>query len=265
MKTLVVISLLLTAVAGLPHRLLIPVRDTHGSRIISGEQAVLGQFPWQVLNIFRVAQGSKFCGGSLISSRWVLTAGHCSIGIDAHKIYLGTIMFYDDPEAVVRNTGAGIVHEDYRPPISWNDVALIDLVTEVEFTDFIRPIKLESRNIIGGETVTASGWGITYDGGWQSYFLNFVDLTTISNSECKRGFHEFLIVKGTLCTVGHPEHSPCSGDSGGPLVVYDDNGEATHVGIASFVHADGCEIGKPAAFARTSYFIPWITEHTGPL
>ncbi|KAF5293473.1 hypothetical protein FQA39_LY02958 [Lamprigera yunnana] len=237
MKTLVVISLLLTAVAGLPHRLLVPVRYTHGSRIISGEPAVLGQFPWQVLNTYRVPQGTKLCGGSLISSRWVLTAGHCSIGVDAHKISLGTIMFYDDPEAVVRNTGAGIVHENYRPPFPWNDVALIDLVTEVEFT--------------GGIPSSSS--------------LNFVDLTTISNSECRRGLPGIFIVKGTLCTVGHPEHSTCQGDSGGPLVVYDDNGEATHVGTTSFGSSEGCELGKPAAFARTSYFIPWITEHTGPL
>ncbi|KAF5293458.1 hypothetical protein FQA39_LY02943 [Lamprigera yunnana] len=101
--------------------------------------------------------------------------------------------------------------------------------------------------------------------GSPTFYLNFVNLTTISNSECAREFSILVIVKETLCARGHPEHNICNGDSGGPLVVYDGNGEATHVGISSFVHKDGCSSGKPGAFARTSHFIPWITKHTGPL
>jgi len=43
-------------------------------RITGGFTAERGQFPWQVgliINFF------GFCGGSLISDRWVLTAAHC--------------------------------------------------------------------------------------------------------------------------------------------------------------------------------------------
>jgi secreted trypsin-like serine protease len=43
-------------------------------QIIGGEAAALGQFPWQV----RLEEyGDYVCGGSLIDSRWVLTAAHC--------------------------------------------------------------------------------------------------------------------------------------------------------------------------------------------
>ena len=45
------------------------------NRITGGSLASRGQFPWQVGLIIN---GGSFCGGSLISSRWVLTAAHCA-------------------------------------------------------------------------------------------------------------------------------------------------------------------------------------------
>jgi trypsin len=45
-----------------------------GSRIIGGENAVEGQFKYQVALL---VDGAGFCGGSLISENVVLTAGHC--------------------------------------------------------------------------------------------------------------------------------------------------------------------------------------------
>jgi secreted trypsin-like serine protease len=45
-------------------------------RVIGGITAYRGQFPWQVA--LRVENYSYFCGGSLISSKWVLTAAHCA-------------------------------------------------------------------------------------------------------------------------------------------------------------------------------------------
>jgi secreted trypsin-like serine protease len=44
-------------------------------RITNGLTASRGQFPWQVALIIN---GASFCGGSIISSQWVLTAGHCA-------------------------------------------------------------------------------------------------------------------------------------------------------------------------------------------
>jgi secreted trypsin-like serine protease len=43
-------------------------------QIIGGEEASLGQFPWQV---FITTDGVSICGGSLIRVQWVLTAAHC--------------------------------------------------------------------------------------------------------------------------------------------------------------------------------------------
>lgn len=47
-------------------------------RIVGGQAVANGVVPWQVS--LRNAANSHFCGGSIISNRWALSAAHCTIG-----------------------------------------------------------------------------------------------------------------------------------------------------------------------------------------
>jgi len=52
----------------------VPLKEP-ANRITNGLTATRAQFPWQIA---LTIDGAGFCGGSLISPLWVLTAAHCA-------------------------------------------------------------------------------------------------------------------------------------------------------------------------------------------
>ncbi|XP_055625425.1 collagenase-like [Toxorhynchites rutilus septentrionalis] len=239
------------------------IPHSDGTRVVNGETATIGQFPYQVLLKVQLAQGRALCGGSLLSNQWVLTAGHCVQGAKYAEVTLGAVDFENGETdgRVVLNSTEIVRHEKYNPLFATNDVALIRLPKAVEFHDRIHSVALPSGNNNYVDcTVIVSGWGLQKNGGNVAQKLQFAPLKVISNNQCTKTYNPLVIRKTTICAQGDEKQSPCNGDSGGPLVLEGDN---ILVGVVSFGHITGCERGLPGAFARVTSFVDWVRKKTG--
>merc|ERR1719507_3006651 len=134
-------------------------------RIGGGEEAGLTDAPWQVSLRNFVSGISHFCGGTIISPEWVLTAAHCLDGLTPiqyevmagqHNIHL------PDIHEEVRRVKAGIIHPNY----TWNDkefdIGLVKLSSALRLSDYIQAIELNTvREPEAGTLCQATGWGVT--------------------------------------------------------------------------------------------------------
>lgn len=220
---------------------------------MGGADAREGQFPFQVS--LRLPLNKHFCGGSILSDRWVITAAHCTIDQKPSSISVavGTIQV---SEGEIYDVMRVINHEGYNSNRVFNDVSLLKTASSIEFSALVQPIAIRSSTRNAKEVATASGWGLTSSPGKIPNTLQFIALKTISNEECARRHvlsNRSNIYKGSVCTLTKQNEGLCMGDSGGPLTV-----EGQLLGIVSW--GMPCARGYPDVFTRVPVFEKWIKE-----
>ncbi|XP_077786216.1 coagulation factor X-like isoform X2 [Podarcis muralis] len=236
--------------------------EMDGSRVVGGSFCRPGGCPWQVL--LQNKRGYGFCGGSLISSQWVLTAAHCLDTVIPHQVTVGD---FDIHQRERHEQKVGVrqywKHPQYDSTNFNNDIALIQLTSSVVFSEHVLPICLPNPQLttllIGeGASGMVSGWGATHTKGKSTRFLMKVSLPIVSADTC-RPSTEKLITDNMFC-AGYAEEAQdaCKGDSGGPFAVaYRSTWYL--LGVVSW--GEGCaEVGKYGAYTRVSNYISWIKE-----
>lgn len=159
-KSVVCLAVLATVMAGK-----IPSNASFGSsnsRIIGGQNAEAGQYPYQVSLRYKYTN-QHFCGGSIVSDRWILTAAHCTYNQVAEFITAVVDTIYLNSGGIAFPIITIVFYPGYEiTPVLVHDISMLKTGVSIVFTDTVKPISIGTADSIGdGVTVIASGWGQT--------------------------------------------------------------------------------------------------------
>uniref|UniRef100_A0A1Y1MV00 Peptidase S1 domain-containing protein n=1 Tax=Photinus pyralis TaxID=7054 RepID=A0A1Y1MV00_PHOPY len=107
--------------------------------IVGGSPAAPGEFPFMAVLGYSTNDGiGWFCGGTLVSNNYVITAAHCASTIYGEPVIvrLGEIDLKSDNDGTEYkdyNVVSVKAHEQYRPPSHNHDIALIKLSKKSNF------------------------------------------------------------------------------------------------------------------------------------
>ncbi|XP_053949100.1 trypsin alpha-3-like [Anastrepha ludens] len=228
-------------------------------RIVGGQNAAEGQFPFQV-SLQDNRSGLHICGGSIISANYVVTAAHCVTNEQGVEYPVTKLMVRAGITQVYK--GGVIVgiaqirrHPQYLSPSSINgDIALLRLTRPLTFSDRIKAIPLARADPPTGAAVIISGWGRTSADGPPATQLQYNTLRPITNAECRKYFSD--VPQTVLCLAHTPGNGACYGDSGGPAIY---NGNL--VGVANFI-IYRCGLSVPDGYAKISSFRNWLRQNS---
>ncbi|XP_073814913.1 serine protease ea-like [Musca autumnalis] len=266
------------------------------NRILRGNITDIDEFPWMALIQIKTGP-SRFhfnCGGSLINSRYVLTAGHCvkfeQINWELYAVRLGEWNLTVDPDCLVDYRGRkecmprvidiridyAIVHPAYIPASRehFHDIAIIRLKESVAGYPHLIPICLPVDPSIRYKkftkrVVSVAGWGATENSTSSAVKLK-AKLRVGNIPECQKRYRKVSISLNShyqMCASGVKGVDSCTGDSGGALMVQehiDNRNVYFAVGMVSFGPVPCASKSLPGVYTRIGNYIDWIIENLLP-
>lgn len=174
-------------------------------KIVGGVEAQPNDFPW-IVALFR--QNKLYCGATLISANYILTAAHCVDGMAPSeiKVYLGGHNITKD-YTEVRRVKKIIQHENFNIFSFNNDIALIKLYKSVKFGSKVQPACLPDGSVTDytGALTLISGWGRTAEKKTPSSVLRTVVVPVWSREQClETPYGPTRITENMICS-GYPE------------------------------------------------------------
>ncbi|XP_031632013.1 serine protease Hayan-like [Contarinia nasturtii] len=254
------------------------------SKILGGNNAPPNTYIWMAAlgqvyyNQYNNQQVFFFCGGTIISNKFILTAAHCLMKFDVNLIRLGTNKLIDSyhPSYDDYQVKSKFVHGSYSNETLKNDIALIEVTNNIQFSNKIGPACLETDvgDLPSHVNLIVTGWGNTKEGSFggssPSNDLKMAQLTTVPLSQCNAAILEHNkyasnamtqngLSYGQYCAQDRLERSDaCGGDSGGPIQYFKDSSPVARVvGIVSF--GVGCFSKElPGVYTRVASYLDWI-------
>ncbi|XP_026728800.1 serine protease snake-like [Trichoplusia ni] len=217
------------------------------------------------------------CGGSLISDKFILTAGHCTAAPRVGPVRyaaLGILKRSDPLELWQRYLVKRIVrHPQYKPPSKYHDIALLETNKRVFFNSHVLPACLHIMPQNYSESFArATGWGALGRRRELADTLQAVLLDRYDSHECSQLYPKHRHMRHgynhttQMCYGSRQEiRDTCEGDSGGPLqnAAYISECVYTILGVTSSGIPCGVA-GNSGVYTRVLPYVPWIESVVWP-
>ncbi|TKR69146.1 hypothetical protein L596_021337 [Steinernema carpocapsae] len=237
----------------------------------NGQQANIKVFNFQA----RLAKPLGACGATLLSPRYVLTAGHCVKNVQPFDITI-----YAGLQDPIRPLDLGvqsrkvkniILHPEYNT-YKANDVAVVEVEADFIQTEYVNFTRIYANDNFAfnqhNSEVWFTGYGKPYGRG-SSQHLQLGHSTIFPFEECKamwaRARLSVTVTEDNVCTAS-VDQCMSKGDSGGPLLYWFPHstwGEWRQIGIISKGSEKPTPDGKlPDVSSRTSKYCDFIAQAT---
>ncbi|XP_060529854.1 testisin-like [Cylas formicarius] len=251
----------------------LPTKDcgkaSPADRLIGGEQAKLGQFPWMVLIKFNGA----LCGGTLLNKYYALTAAHCfNETVEYITATLGIIFNkppYCEGDGCVSTAQVMNISEAHKSEDI--DLGLLQFSQPAEYNENVQPICLPRGDIVdhpenyltmGKHFLTVSGWGyVNHREKILSPYLMYGKFGFVDNYDYPNCCGPDKLV----VSVGGNGTNICYGDSGSPAVQLQklDEGPERYflLGVTSAISADRTCEETVGVLVNIAHVLEWILDH----
>ncbi|PZC82064.1 hypothetical protein B5X24_HaOG211154 [Helicoverpa armigera] len=250
------------------------ISASYSAASYGGVNAFRQQYPHMALLGYGpdVTTADWLCCGSVISEKFILTAGHClsSSAVGEVKYIALGILKRTDPQELWQkyNVKRAIPHPEYKPPSKYHDIALLETDKTITFSRDVLPACLHSSGPPYNH-LYATGWGALGHRRELADTLQAVNVSQYSEEECmkqypvhrhlKHGYNHTI----QMCYGDRDEpKDTCEGDSGGPLQA-DTKCAHTIVGVTSYGRQCGISAGS-GIYTRVIYYVPWIESIVWP-